>query len=218
MDDVDQFGNTALTYAAANAHHEATRKLLAAGANVNHVNKEYGGKSAMDYARESREPHAPRVVHLLEAAVVAREEAALLAEVKRKGGMSNVQQTKEHPEGSKKRAAADKVAAAAKAEKEAETLASAPGVLEACFAKSGAPPKCEKCVIQKMNGNWTPRPGCGSEFALPSELFRHQGGANCPCHPLHKPAANLATASKTSTTGRFLARMGTSVLSKPPAT
>jgi hypothetical protein len=89
LDDVDQFGNTALLFAAANGHFEASRLLLEFGANVNHANTQYGGRKPIDYARESYAEDCPklhRLVKLLEQATLTAAEAATRKFIETEGG------------------------------------------------------------------------------------------------------------------------------------
>jgi len=79
LDDVDQFGNTALMFATANGHYEACKLLLEFGANINHKNNQLGGRKPLDYAHESYTEECPaltRLVNLLEQASQDAAEAA----------------------------------------------------------------------------------------------------------------------------------------------
>ena len=79
LDDVDQFGNTALMFAAANGHYEACKLLLEFGANIDHKNNQLGGRKPLDYVHESYTEECPalnRLVKLLEQATQDAAEAA----------------------------------------------------------------------------------------------------------------------------------------------
>jgi len=176
VNETDAQGNTALIFAAANGHYRLTKRLIESGAKLNHVNKEYGGKNALFYARESG---TLQIESFLVQAEVDQKHSDMKLSTTLLGA---AQSSNKSSKGTSTISNAEKMAERRKAK-----LAAAGGtvVAPALNAKDSSSPAEVEAWFSSHPDFTTPRgehtfsmltcSTCGSVFPTPSKLFQHQG-------------------------------------------
>lgn len=182
VNETDASGNTALIFASANGHYRTAKKLVEMGAKLTHVNKEYGGKTALFYARESG---TLQIENYLVQAELEQRQTDMKHSTSISGGgkvgsgssgkptntISNAEKMAERRKIKLAAAGTTVVASSSSGQGGSRSPAEVEAETEAWFASNPEykTPRGENTVSLVTCST------CGGMFGTPSKLFQHQG-------------------------------------------